>query len=210
MHVLNSLSKIILAVSVGLLAVLPACSSSSDSAAPKARTEADSSSNYIIGAGDQLQIFVWRNQELSSSIPVRPDGKISVPLIEDMQAAGRTPTELARDVEKVLSQYVQNPIVTVMVNRFVGPASQQIRVIGEAMKPHAMPYRAEITLLDVLIDVGGLTEFAAGNRALIIRKTDSGQKTIGVRVADLVKDGDISANVPMAPGDILIVPQSWF
>ncbi len=174
------------------------------------RSAADPGADYVVGAGDLLQVFVWRNQELTATVPVRPDGKISVPLIDDMQAAGKTPTRLARDIEKVLAQYVQNPIVTVMVSRFVGPANQQIRVIGEAMKPHAMPYRADITLLDVMIDVGGLTEFAAGNRAVIVRGTGARRQTITVRAADLVKDGDMSANVPMQPGDILIVPQSWF
>ncbi len=195
-------------VGATFIALLSACTSSPS--ANDVRSAADVDADYVIGAGDQLQVFVWRNQELTATVPVRPDGRISVPLIDDMQAAGKTPTHLARDLEKVLSQYVQNPIVTVMVNRFVGPASQQIRVVGEAMKPQAMPYRADITLLDVLIDVGGLTDFAAGNRAMIIRGAGTQQKVIPVRAADLVKDGDMSANVPMLPGDILIVPQSWF
>jgi len=168
------------------------------------------SANYIIGPGDQLQVFVWRNQELSTNLPVRPDGKVSIPLIDDLQASGRTPTELAREIEKSLAQYVQNPIVSVIVNHFVGPPNQQIRVIGEATKPRTLPYRSEMTVLDVLIEVGGLTDFAAGNRALIVREVNGARQSFNVRLDDLVKDGDVSANVPVAPGDIIIIPQSWF
>ncbi len=166
--------------------------------------------SYLVGANDSLTIFVWRNPELSTTVPVRPDGRISVPLIEDLQAAGKTPTQLARDIEKVLAQYVQNPIVTVIVTEFVGPFDQQVRVVGEATEPQAIPYRENMTVLDVMIAVGGLTEFAAGNRAVIVRKTNGDKETYRVRLDDLLKDGDVSANAAVLPGDVLIVPQAWF
>ncbi len=166
--------------------------------------------DYLIGPGDNLQIFVWRNPELTSAVPVRPDGRISVPLVEDMPAVGKTPTILARDVEQVLKQYVQEPIVNVIVTGFVGPFGQQVRVVGEAAKPQAISFRANMSLLDVMIDVGGLTRFAAGNRAVIVRKVDGKDQEQRVRLDDLIKDGDVSANVKMFPGDILIIPQSYF
>jgi polysaccharide export outer membrane protein len=166
--------------------------------------------DYLIGPGDNLQIFVWRNPELTTTVPVRPDGRISVPLVEDMPAVGKTPTTLARDLEQVLKQYVQEPIVNVIVTGFVGPFGQQVRVVGEAAKPQAIPYRANMSVLDVMIDVGGLTKFASGNRAIIIRKADGKDVEHRVRLDDLLKDGDVTANVKMLPGDILIVPQSYF
>jgi polysaccharide biosynthesis/export protein len=165
---------------------------------------------YLIGPGDNLQIFVWRNPELTSTVPVRPDGRISVPLVEDMPAIGKTPTMLARDIEQVLKQYVQEPIVNVIVTGFVGPFGQQIRVVGEAAKPQAVSFRANMSLLDIMIDVGGLTRFAAGNRAVIVRRIDGKDQEQRVRLDDLIKDGDVSANVKMLPGDILIIPQSYF
>lgn len=170
----------------------------------------DTTPGYLIGPLDNLQIFVWRNPELSTTIPVRPDGRISMPLIEDLQAANKTPTELARDVEKVLSEFVQNPVVTVIVTGFNGPFDQQVRVVGEASSPQAIPYREKMTVLDVMIAVGGLTEFAAGNRAVIIRTSKGKKRTYRVRLDDLLKDGDVTANVDILPGDVLIVPQSWF
>lgn len=166
--------------------------------------------NYIIGAGDNLNVFVWRNPELTTSIPVRPDGRFSMPLIDDMQAAGKTPSELGKDVEKHLKKYLQDPIVTVIVTGFVGPFEQQIRVVGEASNPQAIPYSERMTALDVMIAVGGLTEFASGNRAKIIRQENRIKKEYRVKLDDLIKDGDISANVDMLPGDILIIPQSFF
>jgi polysaccharide biosynthesis/export protein len=166
--------------------------------------------DYLIGPGDNLQIFVWRNPELTSTVPVRPDGRISVPLVEDMPAIGKTPTTLARDIEQVLKQYVQEPIVNVIVTGFVGPFGQQVRVVGEAAKPQAISFRANMSLLDIMIDVGGLTRFAAGNRAVIVRKIDGKEHEQRVRLDDLIKDGDVSANVKMLPGDILIIPQSYF
>ena len=166
--------------------------------------------DYLIGAGDTVDIFVWRNPELSSGVTVRPDGKITTPLIEDVPASGKTPTQLARDMEKELSVYVKNPVVTVMVSGFIGPYSEQIRVVGQATNPQALPYRDQMTLLDLIVAVGGLTEFAAGNRSSIVRVVDGEWKQFGVRIDDLINGADISANAYILPGDILIIPESWF
>ncbi len=165
---------------------------------------------YKIGPGDSLTVFVWRHPDLSMSIPVRPDGRISIPLVEDLQASGNTPTELARMIEKSLAVYVKDPLVTVIVSQFNGPYDQRIRVIGEAAEPQALAYRDQITVLDVMIAVGGLTDYASGNNAKIVRQQGRKQIILEVRLDDLIKDGDISANVAMLPGDILIVPESWF
>jgi polysaccharide export outer membrane protein len=165
---------------------------------------------YHIGPGDVVNIFVWENPELSVSVPVRPDGRISTPLVEDLRAAGRTPTQLARAMEGELSTYLKNPIVTVMVTGFQGLPSEQIRVVGEAAKPQAIPYRGTMTLLDVMIAVGGLTEYAAGDRAVLVREVDGKRRQFNVRLDDLLRDGDITANVKMLPGDILIIPEAWF
>ena len=164
---------------------------------------------YKIGPLDSVNVVVWRNPELSTSVPVRPDGKITAPLIEDLPALGKDPTTLARDIEKALSKYIRDPVVTVIVGGFNGPYPEQIRVVGEAQKPQALPYRQGMTVLDVMIAVGGLTDFADGNNASIMR-TSEGGKQYNVRLKDLVKRGDISANVDVKPGDILLVPQSWF
>ena len=166
--------------------------------------------DYLIGAGDSVDIFVWRNQELSASVIVRPDGKITTPLIEDVPASGKTPTQLARDMEKELEVYVRNPVVTVMVNGFVGPYNQQIRVVGQAAKPQALPYKDQMTLLDLMIAVGGLTEFADGNQSKVVRVVEGQWQEFGVRIDDLINGADISANTYMLPGDILIIPESWF
>jgi polysaccharide biosynthesis/export protein len=164
---------------------------------------------YKIGPGDSVNISVWRNPEISASVAVRPDGKLTAPLIEDLPAMGKDPSTLARDVEKALSKYIRDPVVTVIVGGFVGPYPEQIRVLGEAAKPQALSYRQGMTLLDLMIAVGGLTDFADGNNASIMR-TSEGGKQYGVRLKDLVKRGDISANVDVKPGDILLIPQSWF
>jgi polysaccharide export outer membrane protein len=181
---------------------------------PAPASAASSSYNYLIGPGDTVNIVVWRNPELSMTVPVRPDGKISAPLVEDMPAMGKDATELARDIEKELGKYIRDPVVTVVVTQFVGPYSEQIRVVGEASRPQTLPYRQKMTLLDVMIAVGGLTEFADGNAATLLRKVDGdkqdGDKQYSVRVADLIKRGDVSANVDMKPGDVLIIPRSWF
>lgn len=165
---------------------------------------------YLIGPGDSINIVVWRNPELSMVVPVRPDGKITTPLVEDVPASGKTATRLARDIEKALAKYVQSPVVTVIVTSFVGPYSEQIRVIGEAAKPQALPYRENMTLLDVMIAVGGITDFAAGNKASILRTGGGKSQQFAVRLVDLVKGGDLSANVVMRPGDVLVIPQSFF
>jgi polysaccharide export outer membrane protein len=165
---------------------------------------------YLIGPGDGLHIYVWRNPEVSQAVPVRPDGKITTPLVEDMPASGKTPTQLARDMEKVLSKFIQQPVVTVTVTSFFGPYGEQIRVIGQVAKPQALPYRENMSLMDVLIAVGGLAEFADGNGANVIRNVSGKQHKINVRLNDLIKKGDVSADMPMRPGDVLVIPQSFF
>lgn len=175
---------------------------------------------YLIGPGDQVQIFVWRNPEVSQTVTVRPDGKITTPLVEDLQASGKTPNQVARDLEKALETYIRQPIVTVIVAGGIGPYSEQIRVIGQlagaagsrpggVASAQAIAYRRQMTLLDVLIEIGGLNEFAAGNRTRLVRMVDGEQKEYVVRLGDLL-NGDITANVDMLPGDILIIPESWF
>jgi len=166
--------------------------------------------DYLIGPGDNVDIIVWRNPEVSMAVPVRPDGKITTPLVEDLPASGKTSTQLARDIEAALSKYIQQPVVTVIVTEFVGPYTEQVRVIGEATKPQALPYREEMTLMDVLIEVGGITEFAAGNKARIVRNVDGKQQQFSVRLDDLIRDGDITANVPVRQGDVLVIPESFF
>lgn len=175
--------------------------------APPASSSADY--NYLIGPGDTINVVVWRNPELSMSVPVRPDGKITTPLVEDLPAMGKDPSALARDIEKALGKFIRDPVVTVVVTNFVGPYSEQIRVIGEAAKPQILAYKQKMTVLDVMIAVGGLTHFADGNGASILR-TAEGNKQYSVRLKDLVKNGDVSANVEMRPGDVLVIPQSWF
>jgi polysaccharide export outer membrane protein len=166
--------------------------------------------DYLIGPGDSVNIIVWRNPEVSMSVPVRPDGKITTPLVEDLAASGKTSTELARDIEKALAKFIQQPVVTVIVTGFVGTYGEQIRVIGQAAKPQALAYRRDMSLMDVLIAVGGVTEFASGNKASIIRSVDGKMQKMPVRLDDLIKDGDISANVQMRPGDVLVIPESFF
>lgn len=164
---------------------------------------------YVIGTGDTVQVMVWRNPELSMSVPVRPDGRLTMPLVEDLPALGRTPSELARDIEKELAKYVRDPLVTVIVSGASGPFTEQIRIIGEATRPQAIPYRQDMTLLDLMIVVGGITDFADGNRTVLVRGAEQG-KLYTVRLNDLIKRGDFTANVDLKPGDVLIVPQSWY
>lgn len=190
-------------------AFLAGCASTSSSLPPAPTSAATPGYNYIVGPGDTLSIVVWRNPELSQTVPVRPDGKVSTPLVDELVAQGKTSVEIARDVEKALSKLVRDPVVTVIVTNFVGPYSEQIRVVGEAAKPQFLPYKQKMTLLDVMIAVGGLTDFADGNGASILR-TSEGDKRYSVRVKDLIKRGDISANVEMKPGDVIIIPQGWF
>ncbi|MEQ1540654.1 MAG: polysaccharide export protein [Novosphingobium sp.] len=167
---------------------------------------------YVIGPLDELTIFVWRNPELGAKVQVRPDGRITTPLITDMPAVGKTPKMLADDITLQLSQYIQDPLVSVIVNKFAGTFSQQVRVVGATEKPASLPYRANMTLLDAMIAVGGLSEFASGNRAKLIRfdKETGKQKEFAVRLGDLLKKGDSSANVMLMPGDVIIIPESSF
>ena len=189
--------------------IIAGCAATSHSPVTEVQKE-DYRHEYRIGPGDNVIISVWRHPEVSLTIPVRPDGKITTPLVEDLPASGKTSTELARDIEKALAKYIQDPVVTVTVTGFVGPYGEQIRVIGQAAKPQALPYREGMSLMDVLIAVGGLTEFASGNKASIIRSVSGQQQKLAVRLHDLIRDGDISANMPMRPGDILVIPESFF
>ncbi|MBA6412715.1 polysaccharide biosynthesis/export family protein [Parahaliea sp. F7430] len=166
--------------------------------------------DYVIGPGDTLEIFVWGNEELSSAGIVRPDGKFTTRLVEDLQASGKTSTQLARDIEKSYGDYVRQPVVSVIVNGFVGVPQQQVRVVGEATQPASIPYRRHMTLLDLMIAVGGMTEFASGNSSVLVRMEGGVQKSYGLRLDDLLKDGDISANLALMPGDIVIISESWF
>ncbi|MGC2198675.1 MAG: XrtA/PEP-CTERM system exopolysaccharide export protein [Stellaceae bacterium] len=165
------------------------------------------SAQYRIGPGDNLNIFVWRNPELTVTVPVRPDGRVSIPLVEDVVAIGKTPTALAREYEQRLSKYIREPLVTVIVTGFVGPIPDEVRVIGEAAQPRSLPYRADMTVLDAMIAVGGLTRYAAGNDSIVVRTANGVQTSYAVHLRDLIVDGDISANVALQPGDIIIIPQ---
>ncbi len=166
------------------------------------------SDEYRIGPGDSVQIFVWDHPDLSLDVEVRPDGEISTPLVEDLQAAGKTPTELARDIETVLSEYVRSPVVTVIMQGFQGETDQQVRVVGQAAEPQALQYREGMTILDVMIEVGGLSEFAAGNRSKLVRRINGKPVEIRIRIDDLLNDGDLEQNIRVLPGDVLIVPES--
>ena len=192
--------------SLGAVLVLGGCASSFPPAPPEAATP---DYKYVVGPGDIVNVVVWRNPELSMSVPVRPDGKLATPLVENMLAIGKDPSTLSRDIEKELSKFIRDPVVTVIVTSFVGPYSEQIRVVGEAAKPQVISYKQKMTLLDVMIAVGGMTDFADGNNASVLRTAD-GNKQYRVRIKDLIKRGDISANVEMKPGDVVIIPQSWF
>ncbi|WP_442858431.1 XrtA/PEP-CTERM system exopolysaccharide export protein [Alteromonas sp. RKMC-009] len=165
---------------------------------------------YLIGPGDSLTIFVWRNPEISGQFIVRPDGKVTTSLVEDVDVAGKTPSMLARELEEQLSTFINNPRVTVSVNNFAGPLSEQVRVIGEATNPRAISYTENMTLLDLMIAVGGLTEFADGNDAKLVRVVDGRQTTYDVNIDALIRNGDITKNVDILPGDIVIIPEAWF
>jgi len=211
-----------IAAGIILLMLVPGCGAIGPSSAPDvtpapAAVTADESAaksraqEYVIGAGDQLSISVYHAPELSvPSLPVRPDGRISMPLVPDIAAAGKTPTELGNELQGRLKKYIRDPIVTVMVTGFVGPFNRQVRVIGEATEPTAVPYRDHMTVLDLMITVKGLTKWADGNSAVIVRGTGEKRETINVHLSDLIKNGDIDQNIELAPGDTLIIPQSWF
>ena len=196
-----------LIVGAMMLVLLASCASTNErvDVCPEPQSQ---SPDYVIGAGDQLQIFVWRNPELSTTVPVRPDGEISVPLVEDMTAVGKTPTQLARDIEVVLAEYLRVPKVNIIVA--TQGSSNQIQVVGQVNTPQSLPYREDIRVLDVVIGVGGLADFAAGNRSKIVRQLDGRTVECRVKLDDLVKDGDMSQNLFMYPGDVLIVPESRF
>ena len=170
------------------------------------------SEQYIIGPLDELTVFVWRNPELGAKVQVRPDGRITTPLISDMTAVGKTPAQLASDIKKVLTQYISEPLVSVMVDKFQGTFSQQIRIVGATEKPASLPYRANMTLLDAMIEVGGLSEFAAGDRARLVRhdKSTGKQREYDLKISRLIKRGDTSANVRLEPGDVIIIPETMF
>jgi polysaccharide export outer membrane protein len=213
---MRSLSKSILAAGAAAVA-LSGCAStrSTGQALPAATFVSESeevSENYVIGPMDEITVFVWRNAELGARVQVRPDGRITTPLISDMVAVGKTPAQLAQDITQVLSRYIQDPLVSVMVDRANGTFSQQIRIVGATTRPASIPYRANMTLLDAMIAVGGLSEFAAGNRARLIRRDRASgeQREFDLRIASLLRRGDTSANVRLEPGDVIIIPESMF
>lgn len=171
---------------------------------------ADSDYHYVIGPGDTLEVFVWGNEELTTTGVVRPDGRFTTRLVEDLEASGKTSTQLARDIEAAYGEYVKHPVVSVIVNGFVGVPTQQVRVVGEASEPTSVPFRKHMTLLDLMIAVGGMTEFADGNDSVLVRTENGSQTSYSLRLDDLLKDGDISANLSLQPGDIVIISESWF
>lgn len=195
---------------VMLVLLVPGCAREQRPELPEATYQMRYAHKYKVGPGDAVEIFVWRYPEVSTTVPVRPDGFITAPLLEDVPAAGKTPTELARDLEEALSVFLRDPLVTVIVQGFVGIFPEQIRVLGEATQPLALQYRDGMTLLDLMIQVGGITEFAAGNRAVLVRFEEGEQREYRVRLRDLIEDADLSANVDLRPGDILLIPESWF
>ena len=213
MHLISNLATLLDTVRAAALvfvgALLVACASEPE-VVSQAGTPAAEQTEYRIGPGDTLQVFVWNHPELTVTVPVRPDGMISTPLIAGVPAAGKTASQLGKDLETALSEFVRNPTVSVMVTGFVGSYADQIRVVGQAATPQSLPYRANMSLLDVMIAVGGLAEFAAGNRAVLVREEGGKQVRIPVRLGDLINKGDITANVPMRPGDVLIIPESRF
>jgi polysaccharide export outer membrane protein len=194
---------------VSLLAVVAGCGGSLPEV-PSEQRFTDQEYTYLIGPGDTMEIFIWGNEELSTTGIVRPDGSFTTRLVEDMEASGKTSTQLARDIEKAYAEYVKHPVVSVIVNGFVGVPDQQVRVVGEATQPRSVPYKKHMTLLDLMIDVGGMTEFASGNDSVLIRTENNRINSYGIRLDDLLRDGDISANLNLMPGDIVIITESWF
>lgn len=194
----------------GLMLVSLSACASYDEAPHIGQDAARPHPTYLIGPGDALQVFVWGNPDLSTTVPVRPDGQITLPLVPVLPVAGKTSVAVAKEIEDELKKYVKNPIVSVMITGFRGPYSQQVRVVGEAAKPQALQYNDGMTVLDVMIQVGGVTQFAAGNRAILVRQENDKEVKYQVRLTDLMNDGDLSANVAVLPGDILVIPQSWF
>jgi len=205
-------SKIARAISVAACLVFAPFAGAVSAQAQPATSGTDTSNTqaYHIAPGDGLQIFVWRNPDLTVTVSVRPDGKISIPLVEDIPCVGQTPTELARQIEARLAKYVTNPVVTVMVTAVAGSYDQEVRIVGEAVTPKAIPYKQNMTALDAMIEVGGLTHFAAGNSATLVRSANGTETVMRLNLRDLLNNGDLKANVPLRPGDVIIIPQSYF
>ena|SRR6056297_250549 len=201
---------VLVAAVVVLLGLCVGCGSTSYPEVPEAQRNIEVDYDYVLGPGDEVMIFVWGNEELSSSGTVRPDGKLTTRLVEDLQASGKTSTQLARDIESAYSEYVRQPVVSVIVGGFAGVPEQTVRVIGEATNPKRVPYKKHMTLLDLMIAVGGLTPYADGNGSVLVRTVDGQKLTYSLRLDDLVRDGDISADLALMPGDILIIAESWF
>ena len=195
----------------GILALLlSGCSSNPYPPVPEPQRTTEPDYNYVVGPGDRMEIFVWGNEELTTSGVVRPDGKFTTRLVEDLEASGKTSTELARDIERAYAEYVRQPVVSVIVNGFVGIPEQRVRVVGEATNPTGIPYTMHMTLLDLMIAVGGMTDYADGNNSVLVRVESGKQNSYSLRLDDLIKDGDISANLKLLPGDIIIISESWF
>lgn len=186
-----------------------ACAGVAAQESPPPAAATGDENEYIIGPGDTLEVFVWRNAELTTSVPVRPDGKISTPLVEDMIAVGKTPSQLARDIEVVLAEYIRQPQVNIIVSEAVSTFSQ-VKVIGQVINPQSIPFREGMTVMDAVLAVGGLSTFAAGNRAKLVRADGGGQKEFKIRLSDLVNKGDLSQNLALRPGDVIVVPESRF
>ena len=199
-----------MATAVSMVLAVTGCGSNPNVNLSPEQQAATPDYEYLIGPGDTMEIFVWGNPDLSTDVVVKPDGKITTRLVENIEASGKTASQLARDIEKAYGQYVKSAVVSVIVNNFVGVPFQQVRVVGEAQQPLKVPYRKHMTVLDAMIEVGGLTDFASGNRAVLIRNFEGNREILELRLDDLLKDGDISANAPMYPGDIVIIPESWF
>lgn len=206
----SSLQRFLLGTVVLLLMFSAGCTSTKYPPVPESQRNVEVDYEYVLGPGDQVSIFVWGNEELSSSGTIRPDGKLSTHLVEDLVASGKTSTQLARDIELAYSEYVRQPVVSVIVSGFVGVPEQNIRVLGEATSPKRIPYKKHMTLLDLMIKVNGLTTYADGNNSVLVRMVDGQEVTYSLRLDDLVRDGDISANLSVMPGDILIIAESWF
>ncbi|WP_058554125.1 XrtA/PEP-CTERM system exopolysaccharide export protein [Thiohalocapsa sp. ML1] len=204
------MARLLLILALAAIVGISGCAKVKYPPLPEATYQLRYAQKYKIGPGDSVQVFVWRYPEVSTTVPVRPDGYITAPLLEDVPAAGKTPTELARDLEEALSVFLRDPLVTVIVQGFVGVFPEQIRVLGEATQPLSVQYRDGMTLLDLMIQVGGITEFADGNRAVLVRFEDGEQRRYTVRLRALIQDAELSANVDMRPGDILLIPESWF
>ncbi|MFT4613224.1 MAG: polysaccharide export outer membrane protein [Bacteroidia bacterium] len=198
------------AVALLFLLLASGCSMNSYPPIPESQKNIEVDYDFILGPGDVVKIFVWGNEELSTGGAIRPDGKITTELVEDLQASGKTTTELARDIEDAYSEYVRDPVVSVIAGSFMGIPDQSIRVMGEATKPSRIPYRKDMTLLDLMIIVGGLTEYADGNNSVLVRTVDGKRMTYSLRLDDLVRNADISADVVLMPGDILIIAEAWF